>query len=202
MAKPPEMKRRQLLKTLGISVGTLALSGILPAGWVKPVVRIGVLPAHAQTSDSDPDPQARTPFFDLTFSAGTPEDDIFDPNSVSGSGGIIETPASAYYRLWRLEFGGDTSGLPASVPVTVQVIRGTLDGNNWLSSDDGASAQQILNFPKSSMGSVGPGGTVLNIGSSVPTVLVSTPGSSGTVRFSATGVTEMLVTIQYQPASP
>ena len=43
------MARRELLKALIATGGVMALSG-LPGQWVKPVVEIGYLPAHAQAS--------------------------------------------------------------------------------------------------------------------------------------------------------
>lgn len=42
--------RRELLKAMVASSGAVAASMILPDQWVKPVVEVGVLPAHAQTS--------------------------------------------------------------------------------------------------------------------------------------------------------
>jgi hypothetical protein len=53
---PPEeiqkeiMGRRQLLKLLAATSGAAAASGSLPDRWLKPVVEVGVLPAHAQGS--------------------------------------------------------------------------------------------------------------------------------------------------------
>ena len=49
---PGNINRRMLLKTLVTCSGTAALGAILPGNWVKPVIGIGVLPAHAQTSCS------------------------------------------------------------------------------------------------------------------------------------------------------
>jgi len=42
--------RRRLLKTLGITAGTVAASAMIPGKWIKPIVDVGVLPAHAQLS--------------------------------------------------------------------------------------------------------------------------------------------------------
>lgn len=42
--------RRRLLKTLGITAGTVAASVVIPGKWIKPIVDVGVLPAHAQMS--------------------------------------------------------------------------------------------------------------------------------------------------------
>jgi hypothetical protein len=45
------MARRRLIKTLAAGTGAAALSTMLPGSWLKPVIRVGVLPAHAQTSN-------------------------------------------------------------------------------------------------------------------------------------------------------
>ncbi len=46
------VRRRQLLKIIATTGGTLALSNSLPDKWAKPIVEVGVLPAHAQMSTS------------------------------------------------------------------------------------------------------------------------------------------------------
>ena len=51
-AIPEKVNRRTLLKGLGTASGGLALTLMLPGKWIKPVIGIGVLPAHAQTSIS------------------------------------------------------------------------------------------------------------------------------------------------------
>ena len=45
--------RRRLLKALTAGGGALAVSTMLPSSWVRPIARIGVLPAHAQTTGPD-----------------------------------------------------------------------------------------------------------------------------------------------------
>ena len=42
--------RRQLLKAIAATGGAVAASTLLPGEWAKPVVEVGVLPAHAQVS--------------------------------------------------------------------------------------------------------------------------------------------------------
>jgi len=42
--------RRQLLKTLIATGGTVVASTLLSSKWVKPIIEAGVLPAHAQGS--------------------------------------------------------------------------------------------------------------------------------------------------------
>jgi hypothetical protein len=44
------VSRRRLLKTLAVTGGVAAASTMLPNKWAKPVVQVGVLPAHAQVS--------------------------------------------------------------------------------------------------------------------------------------------------------
>jgi len=44
--------RRELLKAMIAGSGAVAASTMLPDQWVKPVVEVGVLPAHAQASQA------------------------------------------------------------------------------------------------------------------------------------------------------
>lgn len=44
------LSRRQLLKTLAATGGAVSASSLLPGKWVKPVVEVGLLPAHAQVT--------------------------------------------------------------------------------------------------------------------------------------------------------
>lgn len=60
---PPEslsLTRRQLLKAL-LAAGGAATVSMLPSRWVKPVVDVGVLPAHAQVSATPTLPPDLTP---------------------------------------------------------------------------------------------------------------------------------------------
>jgi hypothetical protein len=59
--------RRQLLKALLAAGGGLTASAMLPAKWLKPVVKSGVLPAHAQTSIT----RSLQPIADGDFGDGT-----------------------------------------------------------------------------------------------------------------------------------
>jgi hypothetical protein len=56
----PHVSRRRLLKVLVAAGGSVAASTLLPGKWVKPILRVGVLPVHAQTS------QPATPFIAST----------------------------------------------------------------------------------------------------------------------------------------
>jgi hypothetical protein len=44
------LSRRQLLKALAATGGAVSASSLLPGKWVKPVVEVGLLPAHAQVT--------------------------------------------------------------------------------------------------------------------------------------------------------
>ncbi len=52
-AETPEKTfgRRELLKALAAAGGAVTASSLLPGEWAKPVVEVGVLPAHAQVSE-------------------------------------------------------------------------------------------------------------------------------------------------------
>jgi hypothetical protein len=46
------VSRRELFKILGVAGGTLTASVLIPEKWLPPRIDIGVLPAHAQTSEA------------------------------------------------------------------------------------------------------------------------------------------------------
>jgi hypothetical protein len=71
--------RRQLLKAIAATGGAVAASTLLPGEWAKPVVEVGVLPAHAQISLT-PEPQPEP----LAYSA------VCDTNP---GGGDVSIPA-------------------------------------------------------------------------------------------------------------
>ena len=50
ISEPKNVSRRNLLKTLAAGGGAVAITTMLPGKWIKPIARIGVLPAHAQCS--------------------------------------------------------------------------------------------------------------------------------------------------------
>lgn len=52
--------RRQLLKALAASSGAVAASSLLPGKWAKPVVEVGLLPAHAQVTPTEQPTQEPT----------------------------------------------------------------------------------------------------------------------------------------------
>lgn len=45
-----EISRRNLLKKMAITGGVIATSQLIPGEWVKPIIGVGTLPAHAQGS--------------------------------------------------------------------------------------------------------------------------------------------------------
>lgn len=47
-AKEVRIGRRQLLRALAVSSGVVAGSALVPGKWSKPLVEVGLLPAHAQ----------------------------------------------------------------------------------------------------------------------------------------------------------
>lgn len=46
------ISRRKLLKVVAATGGTVAATMLLPSKWAKPVVEVGVLPVHAQATDT------------------------------------------------------------------------------------------------------------------------------------------------------
>jgi hypothetical protein len=51
-SRDQELNRRELLKILAASGGGLVAAAFLPGKWMKPIVEAGVLPAHAQATDT------------------------------------------------------------------------------------------------------------------------------------------------------
>lgn len=49
------LNRRQLLKAIAAAGGAVAAATMLPGEWAKPVVEMGVLPAHAQVTGPQPE---------------------------------------------------------------------------------------------------------------------------------------------------
>ena len=100
------MGRRQLLKTLIAAGGMTVASTLLPNKWVKPLVEVGVLPAHAQASvptpshtptSPTPSPMCYTPTPSHTPPSPTPSPRCYTvaPNIVpvsSGSSSPDRTP--------------------------------------------------------------------------------------------------------------
>jgi hypothetical protein len=52
------ISRRNVFKLVLAATGSITASAFLPEKWIKPIVRAGVIPAHAQTSVT---PTATTP---------------------------------------------------------------------------------------------------------------------------------------------
>jgi hypothetical protein len=55
---PQVISRRKLLRILGTTGGSLVVSAFMPSQWVKPLIEVGYLPAHAQSSTISPTPRA------------------------------------------------------------------------------------------------------------------------------------------------
>jgi hypothetical protein len=49
----PKVTRKQFLKLLAAAGGATAAAAFLPGKWIKPIVKVGVLPAHAQGSQNN-----------------------------------------------------------------------------------------------------------------------------------------------------
>jgi len=70
--------RRELLKALAAAGGAVTASSLLPGEWAKPVVEVGVLPAHAQVSEGAPGNLA---LIIGCFAFKGPNEDV-DPNAI------------------------------------------------------------------------------------------------------------------------
>lgn len=94
--------RRQLLKLLAATGGSLALSTTLPVKWAEPVVEVGMLPAHAQASPAEPiiittlcPDESLTDSLTSTISAIPGKADVFFIFDTTGSmGGVLNQAKS------------------------------------------------------------------------------------------------------------
>lgn len=120
----------------------------------------------------------------------TPTD--LTPTTLTGSGTITMAVSDAGAQSWSLYFVGDTSGLPAQVPVTVTTTDAVSFENIWL---DVARQTKVLNFPRTGGGSVGVGGSVWNLAFR-PRFNSSGPGGTATVTLKANGVQTMVITVR------
>lgn len=130
------VSRRQLLKALLAAGGALTAASLLPGEWSRPVVEIGVLPAHAQITPA--------PICGLTCRSGAATIQLPDPlfNNTCGpadslrtyawvdcvdSLGNVSRPNGVMLRrtIWR----GD--------PATGSVIAGPTDGQTYSGTRDG-----------------------------------------------------------------
>jgi len=57
-----KLSRREALEILAALACSLAASAFLPDHWSAPLVEVGFLPVHAQSSDSPPTPYPWTPY--------------------------------------------------------------------------------------------------------------------------------------------
>jgi len=110
---PPRetLGRRQLLKAIAATGGAVAASTLLPGEWAKPVVEVGVLPAHAQislTPEPEPTPES------LAYSA------VCDTNP---GGGDISIPAfnGTISQIQPFIVVTSGSGPVNGIPVTLSV---------------------------------------------------------------------------------
>ena len=101
--------RRQLLKAIAATGGAVAASTLLPGEWAKPVVEVGVLPAHAQVSEV---PGERATYIALC-------------DSTPGGGNLAATPAITNIRPYVQLLSGSGSLAGISVTMTANVLSGS-----------------------------------------------------------------------------
>ena len=78
------ISRRKALKILAAAAGTVTLTSIM-GQWMKPVLRVGVLPAHAQTSGLPTSPPTTTP----TSTATSTPTATATPQIIQGLLGVV-----------------------------------------------------------------------------------------------------------------
>ncbi len=109
--------RRRLLKILGVAGGAVATSTLVPGQWVKPVVQVGLLPAHAAISLQPPFGPAGS----LTVTATwTDNDNDADIDLI-----VVEPGGTVVHPFWGVTAGttaihsGDVSNGTGPETVTV-----------------------------------------------------------------------------------
>lgn len=113
--------RRRLLKALGLGGGTATVSQ-LPSAWSKPIVESVVLPAHAQTTESDDRRSSRPGGCDFCNEGNTElvldsATSLFWAAGACFSEGTCEDGTEVEYRL-LLPSGTETmDGVGSSPPV-------------------------------------------------------------------------------------
>lgn len=116
------------------------------------------------------------------------------------SAGISAGPVRLYaHSLYKINFTGDVSGLPGTVPVTVKWSKAAASKFYWGTASTN-SGTQAFKVPKSG-GSIGQSGTVVDTGSGWRPhvewpVATGVNSTVGTVRFSAPGVQTLTLTIR------
>ncbi len=190
------ISRRTLLKGAGIASLGIGAFFVLPDKWTKPLVKVGVLPAHAQTSGC-----ACTATFRIELQGDTSD---FGSQTSLLDGEIIKVGGSAFKEAnrWELYFDNNNGCLPATVAVTctqtTSTVGTTSHMNTWIANTTADSTQQ-LNFSSSGGDSVGNGGTVPGSYSNTAPQLFGdfeTDILIGTFKLEAACVETMTITIR------
>ena len=136
--------RRRLLETMTVAGGALAASALIPDRWVKPVAKLGALPAHAQTS-----PVLGTGDLQVTVTWDTDDTDVdtfvIEPDGTVVWWGMMQGPTATLDYDNTEGFGPENVFVPAGdaadgvyhvyvgyysgeVPTTVTIRITTFDG--------------------------------------------------------------------------
>jgi len=98
--KETNLSRREILKVLIAASGAMTAAALLQVQWVKPVIRAGVVPVHAQSSRTLPEiileslcPVEGTPEYEVIFSyydlTGSEVDSAIVDAYITGCGEMI-----------------------------------------------------------------------------------------------------------------
>jgi len=118
--------RRELLKALAAAGGAVTASSLLPGEWAKPVVEVGVLPAHAQVSER----RERPGLLSITTCSTAPippEEVIFGDSTVHTFAVISATRSGVQLRRTM------TALLPT--PAVINTITGSTVNGTWTPPD-------------------------------------------------------------------
>jgi hypothetical protein len=100
----PHSGRRTLLKAVAAAGGAAVATAVVPEGWRKPIAHVGILPAHAQVSNSPPD------LFNLLIAPYAP------PNDRLRGGGFTH--------MATFDFEDPLAGVNASALITATIPTG------------------------------------------------------------------------------
>ena len=125
-----KMTRRDLLKAIIAGSGGIVAAGFLPEKWLKPVVKSGVLPVHAQASAPTPAP-TQVPTQTPDYIQGGYEDFDGDSDYLRAFAYVSSQP-----------FPENTTGINASSLTKVQVVANPVEGKDvtlYVYEDDNKS---------------------------------------------------------------
>ncbi len=146
-SEPHMLSRRQLLKALATSFGTVAGIRVLPTHWVKPAIEVSYLPVHAQVSSqptSTPTPAPTSTPTPTPTSTPTPTP-IAQPQCAANLAGRLTTDTSGQFE-WYEFFGAHSFNAADSMLLSFGIIPFNLGNSNIGLDETGGRTGYGLTF--------------------------------------------------------